>query len=514
VEWKPVELAMCGKKITLPFDEEFFITGYELDGGHIPDGNKGLWRLESDVDSGFMLVFGYQLSKEGNVGKIDSSIWGSQELMRPVSSGRSKNFSCVNQVNVYTTPPMRVIVCVSWVCCKARSDWDPANAILMARFFPQTLVMTNFEMRAQTAHAREQEGIRGEINIVRAEHATHWGGDSMHHCIEPFLFTETNSYSRAHSLGKLAYWTNKVGYLIAQGWMGASWDGLFDYYDVDPWNSSAKKAEYVVVDPSKGRRELRGKVDFNNDKRKKNVIFRALGARLDALDVLTDYDPTDRPDDLIVKTPRQGDYDNLHMAAPMRAPPDFAKLKSKQQREDWGLEKIIMSPLCVHDCIHTHWRWNDGYSSKSNLGWGLEGPYTVPGAPMVPMNQKVVIKLLKDPRKDSGEVGFSVRAHIQPQIVSGEWSVINYNGSGFPVYVKTSAGNAGKIRERFRGWWGDDEVSGKDISQWGWLGLLVNGKDIPQEDWWGFFWYLRYFSDGKKKHERVRIKNLAGARDG
>lgn len=106
----------------------------------------------------------------------------------------------------------------------------------------------------------------------------------------------------------------------------------------------------------------------------------------------------------VEKLPRQGAFDNVHIN------PDMGT--------DTRSNKIVAAPFCGDLCLHLHWRWGEvtlvGSPWRKNfLGWGDghldRGAHTLAGAPLIPPNQKLWIKLDKQTGKTS--IRYDVTAH-------------------------------------------------------------------------------------------------------
>ena len=175
------------------------------------------------------------------------------------------------------------------------------------------------------------------------------------------------------------------------------WSNIFDYYDTNP--DTAR--EYAVVDPSRrlGRRV-------------KDAIQREGGARSTAsiYEAATTF----------LKMPMQGEFDNLHLAPRM----EFNNATSGVRITD-----IAMAPFCAHDCLHTHFRWGAFMTlPKYDLGFSGRRPYMVPGAPLVPLNQTVAIRL-------TSSHGFEYIAEAAGPITAGAWTVFYHHGSAYSLSV-------------------------------------------------------------------------------
>jgi hypothetical protein len=177
------------------------------------------------------------------------------------------------------------------------------------------------------------------------------------------------------------------------------WNNGFDYYHADlASDPAAHGREYKVVDASAGARQVTGAVE-------KLVLGAYQGVT-------------------IHKVARQGEFDNLHLAPRM-------KTTFRHKGSNVTLSNIAMAPFCVHDCLHTHFRWGNALGQPpalhipvSNRGFNAANePYSALGAPLVPTNQTVFLKLV-------GNNGFRYRAIARSKrIPTTEWTLFNHHGS-------------------------------------------------------------------------------------
>jgi hypothetical protein len=224
------------------------------------------------------------------------------------------------------------------------------------------------------------------------------------------------------------------------------WNNLFDYYETNPFSQ-----DMVVVDPGVGDRSysiyqlwMDYEVESTSFWTPAHYVTKYAYERIDRF-----------------KVPRQGAYDNVHIAPAMQMrslkKPECIKVGSK----------IYMAPLCIHDCLHTHWRWGKNLGTQRHLlGWNATRPYMEAGAPMVPLNQKVSIRIDKPSESNSVVMTYSVEIVTSVMPESG-WQIIMHHGSAY-----------GYRMEKF--FW-DFSLSGPLLS----LATL-------KSDWAEFYLFLRY----------------------
>jgi len=127
-----------------------------------------------------------------------------------------------------------------------------------------------------------------------------------------------------------------------------------------------------------------------------------------------------------------------------------------------------MAPFCVHDCFHLHWRWGRPYASgmspKHTRGWSHDTPYSEPGAPMVPPNQDVSIRLLS-----ASSLAYTARIHAP---VVGRWQIVMHHGAAYAL-----SGPSGADALQFL-----NDVLTTDLL----------GETSSEGRWANYYWHLRY----------------------
>jgi hypothetical protein len=277
------------------------------------------------------------------------------------------------QEHVVARTLARVIVCLEFVCCGPRADWDPKNAVEAARVYPRIFIRSNVTLQS----------IAGQVHLTRPAEVSsqHWG-----HCnreIKQGFFTDQNI-----PLEKMRWFPD------------IHWDHLFSYYDLDPSSD-----EFTVVDPLADARSVSSE----------GIELVAYGRKnplpLEGYETMS-----------ISKARRQGAFDNIHMAPTMKS----------AWRPD--AEHIVMAPVCVHDCFHTHWRWGANISDARHIrGWDDRLPYSVAGAPMVPLNQKVKVVADQLPKQSNvnGPTLHYIVSIDRPASPSDGWQILMHHGSAY-----------------------------------------------------------------------------------
>ena len=458
ITWDPVILNVRSREYKLSYGAHNLLAARFLKNGRFGENHDGsFWRLGAEITGSVLLVFGYALdTTTGKVDKISSKIAKSPLLMPDKLTAHSNpadELAPTGITNVGVAPRPRAIVCVSLTCCKPKGDWDPGGAVSVARLYPHIMVMTNFDLTCD-------EEIKSSIHLERPKATTpsghHDESGQMNNDIRFLLVTDSNSVQNKEGFEK------STKFQLSNWKPDLEWDIIFDYLDDAPSPGQV----FVMVDPDDPRTASPRRVS------KSGCVTYRNGRG-------------DRP----WKLARQAEFDNLHMAPTMRnshiprEPKSFDDHEKVDYFKKLKMDDVVMAPVCAHDCLHMHWRWGDPFTQKWVRGWGQNGPHTVAGAPMVPMNQKVSIKLTQ-----SDNPSVEVITEIKTRVHAGEWQVILPQGAGYAV---------------------DTNIKG-DLAAFG-------------KSWWRFYWDLRYVPENAPPtlflpetmtgcHERIVIKDITTLR--
>jgi hypothetical protein len=273
-----------------------------------------------------------------------------------------------------------VLVVCELVLCQSRADFEPTGLLDAARGYPIVEIITDGEADIQMA-----------VNLRRPDRSAMdhgWFGGGNH---IPSVYTDRNEGD-----GLMAFVASRV---VGGSALLPTWENIFDYFDR---NAARAALSAVGVNPT-----LTGTRTNGTDREVVNRLTGSYGSSV------------------VTKVPRQGEFDNVHIAPQMQValgskPLVFSGL---------GPLGVSMAPLCAHDCFHMHWRWGRGYVREHNLGWGPSGPYTEAGAPMVAPNQTVEIEL------PAGHAGVRYRALAGHQR-GGDWAVVMPHGAGYALQLR------------------------------------------------------------------------------
>jgi len=408
VKWGDVKVTYQGKTHVLPLTNRFLLQTYYLSEGTIPDSDTGYWQLPMNLDQSFQRIFGFQL-KGGQIQQLGETELHSRDLMgqpSPLLFSRARNGT---QQGV---PPLRVLVCMALGCAKERNDFEPGGVLGAARLLPHVMLVANLPV----------ESMEATVTLAREPTTPHTRHDKeeMSARISSGFFTDRND-----TLHPLPYWNN-----------------LFDYYWIDPPMGTEVK---VVRRDRPLPRERVGLI-------KEVSIGSSRGSSW-----IAGYKPK-----LVKKAPRQGEFDNIHMAPKMKLPASvLRKIPSNWPKE------TTMAPFCVHDCFHVHWRWGRGRvvgNPKWVRGWGEDAPYREIGAPMVAPNQDVTVKMLSP-----CSMAYTAKIHAP---VVGRWQIVMHHGGAYALSYTPAA---------------DIMTMVNDV-----LTANLRGESGDEGVWANFYWHLRY----------------------
>ncbi len=309
--------------------------------------------------------------------------------------------------------PARVLVLVSFTPCSEFDDYQPPGPIGglagMARLYPHVMVKATLPLDAIESGLSLRRPARTTIRDGKP-----CGCPEMGETIAPLLVADTNADDQALAPPP------------------PHWEAIFAYYQTDAhWKFGGKKLRIVEPGWTK-KRTLLESVQYET-----------------------------RTSKTVTKLPRQGAFDNIHMAPKMHLPEEVVlfgseslalrhKLSDLEPHGGWAdaLKDIVMAPICAHDCFHGHWRWGDAEAKHRAVhGWDAVGPYRVPGAPMVPLHHAVDLAIVaaNEILVIERALGKFRRQHPAPrgpkrlikEIPSDTWEIFHHPGYAYAVWAQT-----------------------------------------------------------------------------
>lgn len=271
----------------------------------------------------------------------------------------------------------RIVVILSWTFCKSSDDFAPGKPIPMGRVYPNAVIVSNasyrsFEVSIQFDRPDTTTNLDNPTQCCKS------AASEMHSEMNGVLIAEANQ-DDVWTTGPVPVWSN-----------------IFSYYLTDP-TSRVTPPKTPPVNLTMQRLRM-----VRNDRHIRRSVNGLIVRELEGM----------APRNDLLKLPRQGEFDNLHSAPPMKCPQVQFAGSHDEALSEWALspiaqspdvatslEHIWMAPFCAHDCFHLHWRWADYFGSEAIQFKGWSGaasasragalPYTVNGAPMVQPQQSV-----------------------------------------------------------------------------------------------------------------------------
>lgn len=384
IEFRRVQVTRDnGQLVDLYLDQAHMIGAWRTHAGEIPESDRGLWRLGAKLDESILVMFGYTLDGEkpspldrAACDELDEALIPRPGASHPgvelVAAAGATVWVCVGEA--------RYIVAVELCLHREHNNFVPGGFIGFARIHPHVMVWSNEDLRDVQASIVLDRPAKGMSHgAMKAEHGL-------------LVVTDTNV---AHDPSA------KIQMPIPYS------DLLYDYYETHPYSAFRRrtkragdhplteKGEITLADPRfKRGRILEGKIKRNTP-------------------LLGKADPE------IFKEPRQGQFDNVHIAPRMRL-----------EYEDFDGSKlvfddIVMLNTCLHDCTHMHVRWSAFLTDKIIAGWKNGEPHVEPGAPGVPENQVVFVSF-------PSVHAMKYRA-VATKVPAGELVVIMHHGLAYAV---------------------------------------------------------------------------------
>lgn len=381
ISWGQVAVAVGKIEYDLPLAGRFLIGHYSTTIGKIKENDThAFWRLKAEVTRGIQLVYGFRLRDKGrgvepypSTADEDYDYFSEEARTNTkVKAKRSTNTGGADGNGATTTVDTVKIIGEVLVCASL-------VCCSAAKDFEPTesLVSARFYPQISLIASLRLSKARGRITMVRPTKSDMGHHSDMTHHISSGLFTDRNSFELS-LLKKVT----------------STWEDIFDYYHIDPTDGTQFRAVRLPpgdLSPDLEERLIRKEWHFNKLR-----------------------------DSVVEKTLRQGEFDNLHLAPKMKH----------------GKHEAFMAPVCQHDCVHTHWRWSEGYKAKAQRGWSDANPqpFSKAGAPMVPPNQAITITTIVGP-------GFQYDGFIDGPIEARTLQVINHHGSTYALELDAVVGS-------------------------------------------------------------------------
>jgi hypothetical protein len=368
-----------GATLNLPLSLDYVHSKYQVAGGWVGENELDFHPLEAYLDHGLVIAFAYEigggsvrpyvpsttdpseaaltdyLSSGAGAADAESDRWYSKMYDGDFMAGTNPTMTTTGGTRGVTVFPPRVVVAVSIATTRERADFEPGGIVGMARFYPHVMVRANVRLK------RIDTAMKATRPTSTTTLDTGNGTVSGTCC---------NAYSDIKSI--LVADSNEDPWGPNDAFK-PFWSGVFSYYEIDPEVRLGGTRLHMV------RR------DRPSTRTEPKCGYRDLATSPETVTS-------------IEKRPRQGEFDNLHIAPRLRLDASFVTYRaaiawppgSKQfdsiTASDMRLDQIAMAPFCSHDCLHMHWRWSPG-GARWIKGWGSGvSPYAEEAVPMIPTN--------------------------------------------------------------------------------------------------------------------------------
>lgn len=444
VQWKDVKVVRENKaEIVLPMHDSFVVGSWRIVNGRIREGRSSLWPLDARLDASMLVALAYQLDggKPKPLTRAECDDLGDALIPPANLPPRRLEFAAgPGAADAWVSVgPSRYILLVELVCCKEHDDYAPFGLVGMCRLHPHAMLWSNEPLAS----------FEATLVIGRPSKGMSHGDSTMMDKIHPLAVTDCNHPQQ----------------LLPGKPPDPTADSIYDYYVVDAFTKfEGRKIDEGFDHPRQQPSEI-CLVD------PRHTLVRPVEGGV------TRNAGTDPRHDKPEKEPRQGQFDNIHLAPRMKLKFDTAVLTDDGIRaEPVTLEDITMLFVCMHDCLHMHARWGTHADEPFARGWSGGRPHAKAGAPCVPENQVVFAKFPKRHVLEYRAVAEGVKA--------GAMQVLCHHGFGYAIDEWPTKA-AAALRFLLR--------SGIEIIAEGRVEPF--NKEMPWE-WATFYWRFRF--GGKK----------------
>ena len=579
VRWEDVLVTLVAgsKPVPLTLTSKYLLTQRFLEDGEISNdiadcvqADPGeLWRrLPQKIDVAFELMFGFRFNKAKTAYEpmspesVTPAELKSMSLLGQTSKSEAEQAGTLpastGVTNVYRFKANDIIVTISLVCCKQSWHFTPnlpqvpwsdmlskgPSPLGVARFFPLTYVRPMFQVhkvesrtrlaRPAMAHGHQHPSPELLKHIPLSADSLIGGYTTSRPPVKGTDSAMLSSYAASFyadhnwplsDLGAMSQGADAA--LGAARAVAPMWNLTFSHYHTNP----ATARDYLVVLPrSVNGKTVRLKQTHADPQGDWQMRFMPLPTFLpDKAPLQPNCDVTriirkaakyegDTSD--VYKLPGQGLFDNVHLA-PMMADP-YANAAAIAR----GFGAISMAPFCVHDCLHTHWRWLPDpttvgpiswvaahtVSSEAvgqwNYGWSQDGkPYSQAGATMVPLNQQVSVRLESAGGSLTPNAFTYTAEAFEPKV--DQPSIFFHHGSAYSALVAEASNFIAALNQPDVEASLDPGVVRQSSSSQ--RGVYSSWKTtVPAYvSWARFYWELRYDFVGGRVRERVQVPDWA-----
>jgi hypothetical protein len=439
--------------IELPLHDPFVLHREFLPRGFVPEGRSGWWPCKLPLDASGIVVLGYQALGDAIVPITDRAILESPAFIPNPKDPAFLRFVAGEQNEaVAVIDHHRYLVVLEFATGREDNTFVAGLPMGFARLHPLVWVVSSEKLDA----------VEVQTTIQRPKKTVSHGDPTMMDEIKAMATTDTNQ-------NVMATWYPEDKALM---W----WDTFFSAVEDDAYQAFKDREPQIYANGSQDHPlQKTGEVTLT-DPRYTNVrtIRRAI-LRL-RLEPSHEYDS-------VTKLPRQGQFDNIHMAPRMQIIFRKRKWPTAEDLGEVTLDNIAMAPFCAHDCLHLHARWGIAHKEKSFRGFSGATPHMIAGGTCVPTNQVVFASF-------PGSSTVRLRC-VAENVLPGEPQIFNHHGLGYVCDI-----------------WPGGELLIESIKTTIDLYALNLGEPYPYmpddgDGWAKLYWRLRYGGRGDEIVERL-----------
>ncbi len=396
-----------GRGEELPLTQDFVVGAWHVAGGKIDDDHTDWWRLRANADQSLLVAFVFE-ERDGGVfpmSREEVDALGESFMPGPEVPDFLEFLCTTNASARICIGNTRHLALVSLTTCRERPDFVGGDFMGFARLYPHVMFMSTNDLATAEVH----------IRFERPAKAMTHGDPEMEDTIKALVVTDAN---RNHTATAVVPGLDEFPLPVA--------DNIFDYYATDPDETFRNRAPVRLNAAERAEHGERAKhhEDHLAQQRGEVTLADARFTHRRTIDACVARDGNGW--ESIDKEPRQGQFDNVHLAPRMKL--EFVEMTgfgTSEVATPVKLQDIAMVFVCFHDCLHMHVRWGAFTTNKSARGFANGRPHAKVGAPAVPENQSVLASF-----SNSHTLNYRALAETVP---ARQWQVFCHHGAAYPI---------------------------------------------------------------------------------